>query len=163
MTLRSAFVATVSRLLDEDESVVLLLGDISVYAFREAFERHPKRCINIGVCEQASVGIAAGLAASGLYPIYHTISSFLVRRAYEFIYLDFGTQRLPGLFVGVGGANEYAKLGPTHLVPEERHLMHRVPRMSFLAPDDEEEVERDVRSAVHHRALTYISLEESRK
>lgn len=160
MTLRSAFVATVTRLLDEDESVVLMLGDISVYAFREAFARHPTRCFNMGVCEQASVGMAAGLAASGLYPIYHTISSFLCRRAYEQIYLDFGVQRLPGLFVGVGGAHEYVKLGPTHCAEDERTLMKCVHGMAYLASDDEEEVERDLRSAVYHRALAYIRLEE---
>jgi transketolase len=148
--------------MDEDESVVLLLGDIGVYAFRDTFARHPKRCYNLGVCEQASVGLAAGLAMSGLYPIYHTISAFLVRRAYEFIRLDFGEQKLAGLFVGVGGANEYEKLGPTHRCEEQAALMTKVPMMHSYFPADEKVAGGWISQAVIQRQLAYISLEEPR-
>ena len=86
-TQRQQFVNTVSRLLAEDEKVVLLLGDISSFAFRDAMARFPERVLNVGTCEQASVGMAAGLALEGLYPIYHTIDPFLVRRAYEQVFL----------------------------------------------------------------------------
>jgi transketolase len=154
--------------MDEDESVVLLLGDIGVYAFRDTFARHPKRCYNLGVCEQASVGLAAGLAMSGLYPIYHTISAFLVRRAYEFIRLDFGEQYLAGLFVGVGGSQEYKKLGPTHCCSEHLGLMSAVPGMRCIEPsrstsqiDDAELLAKHfLERAVRERMLMYMNLEE---
>lgn len=162
MTLRSAFVSAVSAVMDEDESVVLMLGDIGVYGFRDVFARHPTRCFNMGVTECASVGMAAGLAASGLYPIYSTITSFLVRRAYEFIRLDFGGQRLPGLFVGIGGAREYEKLGPTHRCPEHVAMMCHVPGMYAFEPVEEMEAAGVIECAVRGRQLTYISLEERR-
>ena len=119
MTQRAAFIATVSRLMDEDDRIILLLCDIGVYGFRRLFQKHPKRCHNTGVTECGTVGMAAGLAASGYYPIVSTIDSFLMRRAYEFIRLDFRETGLAGLFVGVGGQREYRKLGPTHMLPEQ--------------------------------------------
>src|SRR5262245_59166344 len=123
MSLRSAFIQTVSHLMDGDDNLVLLLGDISVYAFRDVFEKHPTRCYNIGICEQASISLAAGLAIEGFYPIYHTIDAFMMRRAYEQLRLDFGEQRLPGLFVSVGGSMDYAALGPTHQCAESVSMM----------------------------------------
>lgn len=158
MTKRAAFTKTVTRLLGEDESLVLLLGDIGCYSFREAFEKYPTRCINIGIAEQCSVGIAAGLAASGMYPIFSTITSFLLRRAYEFIRVDFCEQNLSGLFVGIGGQREYWKLGPTHMCREEGILASA----AGLIPSfpNESDVEPIIELAVSNRELAYISLEE---
>lgn len=160
MTLRSAFADAMYDVMERDESVVVLLGDIGVFSFKRHAERWPTRVINAGVAECAMVGMAAGLAASGLYPVVSTISSFLVRRAYEFIYLDFGLQRLPGLFVGIGGANEYAKLGLTHLCPEHMTLMSHVPGMDLLYPWGDVEVGTCILGALSRRELAYVSLEE---
>lgn len=159
---RSAFVATVSKLLDEDDRVVLLLGDISVYAFREAKEKHPGRVLNLGVCEQGSIGFAAGLAMAGFFPIYHTIESFLTRRAFEQLYLDFGIQRLPGLFIGVGGARDYAKLGPTHQSAHGLKLMGEIPGMHVKDPPNTEMLEFWIEGMVRNRELGYIRIEESK-
>src|ERR1017187_964987 len=99
--MRKAFPKTVLELMDKDERVVVLLGDIGVFAFRDVFAKYPTRCYNMGICEQTMVGMAAGLAMAGFIPIVHTISPFLVARAYEQIRDDFGFQNLKGTFVGV--------------------------------------------------------------
>lgn len=161
MTLRSAFVTTVSNLMDRDDSLVLCLGDISVFAFRSVFERHPTRCYNLGICEGASVDLCAGLAMSGLYPIYHTIDSFMVYRAYESIMIGFGYQKLPGIFIGVGGSSDYAKLGPTHRCEHGTTLMAQIPGMHIRMPITEATVTVAISNAVMARQLSYIRLEES--
>ena len=161
MTLRSQFAKTVSRLLDEDDRLVVLLGDIGVWAMRDAMAEHPMRCLNIGVMEQASVSFAAGLALQGYIPIFHTIDSFMVRRAYEQIYIGFGLQRLPGLFISVGGTSDYARLGPTHCAPESPTLMAQIPGMHIHMPASESTVDLAIRSAVEKRQLAYIRLEEA--
>lgn len=163
MSKRAAFVSIVSSLLEIDDRAVLLLGDISVWAFRHAAERHPKRVINIGVCEQAMVSFGAGLALAGFYPVIHTIDSFLVRRAYEQIRLDFGEQRLPGLFVTVGGSSDYAKLGPTHMAPEAPVLMRQIPNLRQYHPFTEQRVAESIEFAVKNRELAYVRIEESLK
>ena len=72
---------TVTEILEKDSRVILLLGDIGVYGFREAFEKFPTRVYNIGILEQASVGLAAGLALEDMIPVFHTIAPFMVERA----------------------------------------------------------------------------------
>ena len=63
--MRKQFVRTVEDLMAKDERLVLLLGDIGVFGFRNAFQRFPTRTYNIGVCEQAMTGLAAGLSNTG--------------------------------------------------------------------------------------------------
>jgi transketolase len=134
MSQRQQFVKTVTDILEKDERVVLLLGDIGVYGFREAFERFPKRVYNIGILEQASVSMAAGLAAEGMIPIFHTIAPFMVERALEQIKVDFGYQKLVGNFVSVGASYDYAALGCTHHCPGDVQILKTIPGMKIFVP-----------------------------
>lgn len=161
MTLRSQFAKTMSAVLEADDKVVVLLGDIGVWSFRDAMARWPRRCLNIGVCEQGSIGFAAGLALGGYYPVFSSIDSFVCRRGYEFILHGFGTQRLPGLFVTVGGTSDYERLGPTHCAPDSVTLMAQIPGMHIRMPVTESTVDLAITSAVRQRQLAYIRLEES--
>src|SRR5689334_22375686 len=105
--MRNVFPKLVEEIMDKDERVIVLLGDIGVHAFRDVFKKYPKRIYNMGICEQSMVGVAAGLSMAGLIPIVHSISPFLCARAYEQIRNDFGFQNLVGTFVGadVSGGN----------------------------------------------------------
>ncbi|WP_395739738.1 transketolase family protein [Prosthecobacter sp.] len=132
--MRKQFVTTTERLLDEDERVVVLLGDIGVFAFRNAFKKHPQRIINIGILEQATVSVAAGLAKEGLIPLFHSIAPFVVERAFEQIKVDFGYQQLGGNFVSVGGSYDYAALGCSHHCPGDVSLMQAIPGVEIIAP-----------------------------
>jgi transketolase len=148
-------------LMERDETVCVLLGDIGVWAFREHMARWPLRCVNVGVSEQAMVGMAAGMSAAGLFPVVHTIDSFLVRRAYEFIRLDFGEQRLAGLFVSVGHDYDYAALGPSHWCEEGADLMLRVRGMEVFEPENVVQVNDWINESVQDRQLTYLRLREA--
>jgi transketolase len=155
---RQAFVTAVSERLDTDDKLVLLLGDISVHAFRESFAKHPERVLNMGCAEQSMVSFAAGLAIAGFYPIVHTIDPFIARRAYEQVYLDFGKQKLGGLFVTVGHDRDYDNLGPSHHGDHCADLMRTVPGIQVIEPEFEENVERALRSAIKARSLSYMRL-----
>ena len=132
--MRKQLVKTVSDILEKDPRVVLLLGDIGVYGFREAFEKYPKRVYNIGILEQASVGLAAGLALEGMIPIFHTIAPFMVERALEQLKVDFGYQGLGGNFISVGGSYDYASLGATHHCPGDVQILKTIPGAQIFVP-----------------------------
>lgn len=159
MSLRSAFAEAVTQEMGNDEKIVLLLGDIGVYSFRPAFDRFPSRCLNLGAAECGMVGFGVGLALEGYFPVISCIEAHLLRRGYEFIRLGFAEQGLKALFVGVGGAHEYARLGPTHECPEGMHLAgHLFDRV--YAPVKEPSVKAWIHHAVRDRELCYLRLEE---
>lgn len=140
--MRKQFPKIVMDIMDKDDRVVVLLGDIGVFAFKDIMEKYPTRCYNIGILEQSMVSMAAGLAIAGFIPILHTISPFLVARAYEQIRDDFGFQNLIGTFVGVDVYSTSPNLGLTHSCPEDVELMKHVLGMNTFIPETAEEFDR---------------------
>lgn len=137
--MRQQFSKTVMDIMDRDDKVVVLLGDIGVFAFKDVMEKYPTRCYNIGILEQTMVSMGAGLAMAGFIPILHTISPFLVARAYEQIRDDFGFQELKGTFVGVDVYTTSPNLGLTHSCLEDTALMSYIPNMKTFTPQSAEE------------------------
>ena len=67
--LRNEFASITKELIKNDKSSVLLIGDISHYLLRDTEKNAPDRFYNIGICEQATVSVAAGMAVEGMRPI----------------------------------------------------------------------------------------------
>ena len=89
--MRKQLVKSVENLLDLDDKVVLLLGDIGVFGFRNSFTKHPKRVYNVGILEQSTIGLNAIL---GLKPTLYRMKSedntekhlgFIAQEVKEFI------------------------------------------------------------------------------
>ncbi len=81
--MRKQFRDTVVELGEKDPKLVIILGDISHFLFLPFQEKHPSRCYNMGICENALISVAAGLSSQGLYPFVHTIAPFLTERSYR--------------------------------------------------------------------------------
>lgn len=158
--MRKQFVKTVTDIMEKDARVILILGDIGVYGFREAFNRFPNRVYNIGILEQASVGLAAGLAIEGFIPIFHTIAPFIVERALEQLKVDFGYQGLGGNFVSVGASYDYASLGCTHHCPGDIQILKTIPNSQIFVPGHPEEFDNHFRTNYANGKLNYYRLSE---
>ena len=71
--------------------------------------------MNMGVREQATISIAAGMAMGGLKPVVYSIAAFLIFRALEQIRIDLVKQNLPVKLIGYGAGNErFKSLGYSH-------------------------------------------------
>lgn len=161
MSMRKQFVVSATRLLEQDPRVCLLLGDIGVFGFQEAFLRFPDRVYNVGILEQAMVSMAAGLASTGLIPIVHTIAPFLAERSLEQIKLDFGYQMLGGVFVTVGASYDYAALGCSHHCPGDVQVMTSIPGMAVMAPGSASEFDQMLAASYASGKPSYFRLSET--
>jgi len=159
--MRQQFTATVTALEEKDERVVLLLNDIGVWAFRYLKAAYPNRVHNLGILEQASIGVSAGLALTGYIPIFHTIAPFIVERGYEQLKDDFGYQNLNGNFVSVGGSFDYSALGMTHYCPGDVGALMQIPNMQIVLPGTAKEMDRLMTEAYDNGSPTYFRLSES--
>jgi len=140
--MRAAFFKMLEDMFAKDDRLVLILGDIGVYTARNLFRDYPDRVFNIGICEQATISIAAGLAKEGFRPIFYSIAPFAVERCLEQIKVDVGYQRLPVTIVSVGASYDYAALGCTHHCPADVELMTSIPDMQVFIPGSESDMER---------------------
>ena len=158
--MRKQFVKTIESILKQDEKAILLLGDIGVFGFREAFELYPERVLNIGILEQSTIGLAAGLSMNGLIPIIHTIAPFLVERGIEQLKDDFGYQKLGGNFVSVGASYDYAALGCTHHCPGDVGMLKNIPGMEIILPGTAKEFDVLFKESYANGNPTYYRLSE---
>lgn len=158
--MRKQFVKTIEDLMAQDERLVLLLGDISVFGFRNTLKLYPERAYNIGICEQAMTSVAAGLAKEGLIPVLHSIAPFVVERCLEQLKVDFCYQNLPGNIVSVGSSYDYAALGCTHHCPGDVASLRALPGMEIVIPGTPAEFGRLFRAAYADGHPTYFRLSE---
>jgi transketolase len=143
--LRKAFTAALVELAERDERIVLLTGDLGYTVLEPFAERFPDRFYNVGVAEQNMVGLATGLAEAGFVPFCYSIATFGTLRPYEFIRNGPLAHHLPVRIVGVGGGFDYGENGVTHYALEDIALMRAQPRMTVLAPADDEQADAAVR------------------
>ena len=140
--MRNRFADALVRLAREDPTIYIVVADISpagpIAEFRSEF---PDRFINVGVAEQAMIGICAGLALRGMKPFAYTIATFALYRPFEFIRDDLAYQNLPVTVVGIGGGVVYSTLGGTHHAQEDIAIASAIPNMTVVAPCDRAEVE----------------------
>ena len=159
--MRKTFARVTQELIIENPKVAVLLGDIGVFAFRDALKNYPKRVFNMGILEQSMIGIAAGFAKSGFFPIVHTIAPFLVERAHEQLKIDFGYQELPGNFVSVGASADYTSLGGTHHAPADVETLLGIPGFQICLPGHPLELESQLRRYYSNSLPTYYRISES--
>jgi 1-deoxy-D-xylulose-5-phosphate synthase len=97
----------------------------------------PERYFDVGIAEQHSVTVAAGMACDGLKPVVAIYSTFL-QRAYDQVVHDVTIQNLPVLFAidraGVVGGD-----GPTHAGSYDITFLRCLPNMVVMTPTDENE------------------------
>lgn len=158
--MRKQLIKTVESLMTTDPRIVVLLGDIGVFSFRQAFAAHPARIYNIGICEQSMISTAAGLSREGLIPVVHSIAPFLVERSMEQLKVGFGYQSCRGNFVSVGGSYDYAALGCTHHCPGDVAALRTVPNMRIVVPGHPAEFDRLFRQGYAGPDPTYFRLSE---
>lgn len=156
--MRNAFADEITKLAASRDDIVLLSGDIGNRLFDKFKASAPGRFFNCGVAEANMIGVAAGMAASGLRPVCYTIASFLTYRVIEQIRLDLGYHHQRVILVGTGAGLSYASLGATHHSVEDMGMLRLIPGLAVLAPGDEKELRPAVRAALDYDGPVYIRI-----
>jgi len=100
-------------------------------------QEFPDRYFDVGIAEQHSVTLAAGMACDGLKPVVAIYSTFL-QRGYDQLVHDVVNQNLPVLFA-IDRAGAVGGDGPTHNGSYDLSYMRCLPNMVIMAPADENE------------------------
>ena len=156
--MRNAFADELTKLGSQDSRVVMLSGDIGNRLFDKFRAAHPTRFFNCGVAEQNMMGVAAGMAMSGLRPVVYTITPFVTTRCLEQIRTDACYHDVPVTIVSVGGGLSYAGLGPTHHSCEDIAFLRALPNMAVVCPGDAWEVRAALRAALTQDHPVYVRI-----
>src|SRR5580698_4353811 len=156
--MRNAFAKQITQLAQQDRRIVMMAADIGNRLFDDLKAKCPDRFFNCGVAEANMIGVAAGMAMSGLRPFCYTITPFVTYRCLEQIRVDVCYHHVPVVIVGTGSGLSYASLGATHHSCEEMGMLRLLPGLSVLAPADEMEVRGALEAALKSDHPSYIRI-----
>jgi transketolase len=157
-TIDAPFGRALVRLAERNSRIVGLTADLGKYTDIDMFaQRFPERFFQMGMAEQNMIGVAAGLARTGLVPFATTYCVFATRRAYDFIAIGAALGKanvkiiagLPGLTTGYGG---------THQGIEDLALMRAIPNLVVIDPCDATELTQAVDAIAAHEGPVYMRL-----
>jgi transketolase len=154
--MRATFSSLLVQAAQKNKNIVLLTGDHG-YALFDAFRKEcPDQYINCGVAEQNMVGVAAGLAKAGLYPIIYGLSAFVPMRVLEQIKIDLCYEGLPALLVGDGAGVVYSHLGASHQSCEDIAILRAIPNIDIASPADKYELEYCFEALLSSTQTSYL-------
>lgn len=110
-------------------------------------KKYPKRFFDVGIAEQHAIGMAAGMAKSGLIPVVSIYSSFY-QRAYDQVIHDVCMQNLH-VIMCADRAGIVGNDGETHQGLLDMASFSIVPNMTIMAPKDFKELEQMIDFAVN--------------
>ncbi|WP_434969420.1 transketolase family protein [Microbacterium sp. bgisy207] len=158
---RSVIGSTLAELGDTHENLWVITPDIgaTLVEFRDKF---PERFLDVGLAEQASVGIAAGLAYDGNIPVVSGMLPFLSMRALEQIRTDVCYPNLPVKIIGTHGGL-VGNGGSTHYAVEDLALMCALTNMTVTSIGDPLMVGEILRQSMTMQGPLYIRLAVGKK
>jgi transketolase len=142
----------------EPRSVVLSVDTQDLIGIRSWIAQYPERFVELGIAEQNAIGVASGLATTGLRPYVCAYAPFISARSMEQVRNDvaYANQRVvigaaaSGISLGVAGG--------THHALEDLALMRSLPNMTVIVPADVDEAYRATLATLDIDGPVYMRL-----
>ena len=141
----------------EHEDIVVLDADLAgatkTGVFKKAF---PERHIDCGIAEANMMGIAAGLATTGMVPFASSFAMFASGRAYEQVRNSIGYPHLNVKICATHAGISVGEDGATHQCNEDLALMRMIPGMTVICPSDDVEAKAALKAAYELNGPVYM-------
>ena len=147
ITYTEMFGKTLVELAEQDADIVAITAAMPDGTGLNKFaECYPQRFLDVGIAEQHAVTAAAGMAAAGMKPVVAVYSTFL-QRAYDSVLHDICMQDLH-VTMCLDRAGIVGDDGFTHHGVFDYAYLRSMPRMTIMAPKDENELRQMLNTAL---------------
>lgn len=159
MEFRKVLANVLSKLMKEDDKIVLLDADLSKpNGTSVLYKEFPNRCFNCGIAEANMASIAAGLSAYGYKPVIVTFAPFATRRIFDQIAVSIAYAKQNVKIIGTDPGITAELNGGTHMSFEDIALMRTVPGMIVYDAVDDISLESSLESLLLHNGNVYIRM-----
>lgn len=132
-----------------------LSGSTQTKKFADKF---PERFINCGIAEQNMIGVAAGIAATGMPVFASSFAMFASGRAYEQIRNSVGHTKLNVKICASHAGVTVGEDGATHQFCEDMAIMRSIPGMVVISPADDTEAYAAIEAILKYDGPVYCRL-----
>ena len=158
---RREFIDTLITLAEKDERIVLIIPDVGFNYMDDFQKRFPDRFFNLGVTEQSTMTIAAGMALSGLKPYVYSMINFVTFRPYEMVRNAVCLHKANVKIIGVKGSEKYKFLGFSHNLiaeNEEIKVLEHLPNLKPFIIENPREVKKVILETYKMNSPCYIRI-----
>ena len=154
---REGYGAGLVALAKKHDNIVVLDADLAAATKTGMFKKeYPEKHIDCGIAECDMMGIAAGIATTGVVPYASSFAMFAAGRAFEQVRNSIG---YPHLNVKIGATHAGISVGEdgaTHQCIEDIALMRTIPGMTIINPCDYNEAIKAVEAAYEIDGPVYM-------
>lgn len=156
---RKAFTETLLELARQDGRIFALATDSRGSVTLNDFVKElPEQFVECGIAEQDAVGIAAGLACTGLITFVCGPASFYSTRSAEQVKVDVAYSHTNVKIIGVSGGVSYGALGGTHHAVQDVAFMRAVPGLQVILPADANQAAAMTRALARSTGPAYVRM-----
>ena len=155
--MRAAYCQALMDAAEKNDKVVMLECDVmNSMGTNALMKKYPGRSIDCGIMEANTLGVAAGMSATGLIPFFHTFGVFATRRVFDQAFLSCAYAGLNVKIVGGDAGVSAAFNGGTHMPFEDVGLMRNIPGITILEPSDSSMYSQIIPQMVDKYGVFYI-------
>ena len=159
MELRKSYAAELSRLMKQNDKIVVLDADLAgAGGTSPLYKEFPSRCINCGIAEANMTCIAAGLAASGYVPFIHSFAPFSARRVFDQIAVSINYSELNVKIIGWDPGITATTNGGTHMCLEDTAMMRALSSIAVLDIVDDVQIRKALPQIVDYPQSVYVRM-----
>lgn len=140
----------------------LLSPDVARAGMPVFMKKFPERTLNMGIAEQSTVNVAAGMALEGKESVIYGMSGFLSMRSCEQIRTNVCYQNAKVIFLGNNTGLSQGSCGSTHYAMEDLGIIRTFPKMTLVAPADPNQTIKAFYAALEHDGSVYIRMANGR-
>jgi len=153
------FTDTLLELAKKDKDIVVLTSDArGSVTLTDFAEQLPEQFVEVGIAEQNSVGIGAGLATCGKKPFVCGPACFLSARSLEQVKVDVAYTHTNVKIIGVSGGVSYGALGASHHSLHDIAVMRAFPGMTVIIPSDARQTKKMTEALVNFEGPVYVRM-----
>lgn len=156
---RQSYGEALAELGKENEKVVVLDADLSSATKTGIFAKQfPERFFDMGIAEQNMMGVAAGMATSGLIPYVSSFAVFASGRAYDQVRSSIAYPKLNVKICATHAGVTVGEDGATHQMLEDLSIMRTMPNMTVLSTSDDVQTKWAVKEISKIEGPVYLRL-----
>lgn len=156
---RKAFTETLNALAYERKEIYAVTTDARGSVTLEKYaQEHPEQFVEMGIAEQDSVSVSAGIAMTGKNVFVCGPACFLTTRSLEQVKVDVAYNHTNVKVVGVSGGLSYGPLGATHTTVTDIAQIRCIFNMTVLLPCDAAQTESLTRSLADFTGPVYMRM-----
>jgi transketolase len=151
------FGTTLVELAKADKRITAVTSDSRGSGKLTAFgQTVPDQIVELGIAEQNLVGVAAGLASTGLIVYAVSPACFLTARSLEQIKNDVAYSNNPVKVVGISAGVSYGALGSTHHALHDLAALRAINNIDIIVPADNLEARETIIAYSRRHKPAYI-------